>query len=180
MQTRHSSECNFGNLDKMVTSVVELLRRKGLTISSAESCTGGLLSELITSVPGASEVFEIGLCTYSVKMKNKMLGVPLEIIEEYGVVSCETARAMTEGLKKVSGADVCVSGTGIAGPCGGTPDVPVGTVCYGFDICGNIFTVKDNTAETIGIENITRDNVRHAAAESIFSIVEKALMEADQ
>ena len=75
------------NIEKIVTEVVELLKKRKLTISTAESCTGGLLSQLITSVSGASEVFELGICTYSERIKHEFLGVPMEEIEKYDVVS---------------------------------------------------------------------------------------------
>lgn len=102
------------NLDKLVTNVVQLLVRRGISVSTAESCTGGLLSELITAVPGASGIFELGICTYSERMKNRFLDVSPETIEKYGVVSREVALEMVRGLKKVSGADICISVTGIA------------------------------------------------------------------
>ena len=133
------TECIPGNLDKLVTNVVELLIRRGISVSTAESCTGGLLSELITAVPGASQVFELGICTYSERIKSRFLGVSPETLRQYGVVSRETALEMVIGLKKVSGADICVSVTGIAGPGGGTAETPVGTVFIGFDIMGRQF-----------------------------------------
>ncbi|MCD7810821.1 MAG: CinA family protein [Ruminococcus sp.] len=177
MQNGHSSEYKFDNLDRTVTNVVELLKRMGLTASVAESCTGGLLSELITSVSGASDVFELGICTYSEKMKNQMLGVPMELIEKYGVVSSEVASSMVSGLKRISRADVCISVTGIAGPGGGTAETPVGTVYIGFDVCGEHFV---RLPELWKLENKTRDAVRRSAAAYAFGIVEKMLMEAIQ
>lgn len=177
MQSGYSSECLDGNLDKTVTNVVKLLKHRGLTISTAESCTGGLLSELITSVSGASEVFELGICTYSEKTKHKFLSVPDSVIRCCGVVSEETALAMVQGLKKISGADVCVSVTGIAGPGGGTPETPVGTVYIGFDICGRQF-VKLPDLRTL--KDKSRNNIRHTAAMYAFGIIEEILMEAIQ
>ena len=82
-----TSKVTAENLDKLVTDVVKLLLSKGVTIATAESCTGGLLSELITSVPGASKIFEIGVCTYSNKIKHEYLGVPKSLFREYGAVS---------------------------------------------------------------------------------------------
>lgn len=163
------------NLDKLVTNVVQLLVRRGISISTAESCTGGLLSELITSVPGASGIFELGICTYSENMKNKFLDVSAGTIGMYGVVSRETALEMVRGLKKASGADICVSVTGIAGPGGGTEETPVGTVYIGFDIMGRQFA---ELPELWKLNDLSRSSIRKAAAVYIFETIEKALMEA--
>ena len=165
------------DLDNSVTTVVELLKQKKLTISTAESCTGGLLSEMITSVSGASEIFELGICTYSERIKHEFLGVPMEEIEKYGVVSEQVALSMVRGLKKRSGADICVSVTGIAGPSGGTPEQPVGTVYIGFDICGEQFVRLPKLWE---LEDRSRDNIRRCAADFAFKEIEKKIMEAEQ
>ncbi len=165
------------DLDNSVTTVVELLKQKKLTISTAESCTGGLLSEMITSVSGASEVFELGICTYSERIKHEFLGVPMEEIEEYGVVSEQVALSMVRGLKKRSGADICVSVTGIAGPSGGTPEQPVGTVYIGFDICGEQFV---KLPELWKLEDRNRENIRRCAADFAFKEIEKKITEAKQ
>lgn len=165
------------DLDNSVTTVVELLKQKKLTISTAESCTGGLLSEMITSVSGASEVFELGICTYSERIKHEFLGVPMEEIEKYGVVSEQVALSMVRGLKKCSGADICVSVTGIAGPSGGTPEQPVGTVYIGFDICGEQFV---KLPELWKLEDRSRENIRRCAADFAFKEIEKKITEAKQ
>jgi len=165
------------DLDNSVTTVVELLKQKKLTISTAESCTGGLLSEMITSVSGASEVFELGICTYSERIKHEFLGVSMEEIEKYGVVSEQVALSMVRGLKKRSGADICVSVTGIAGPSGGTPEQPVGTVYIGFDICGEQFV---KLPELWKLEDRSRENIRRCAADFAFKEIEKKITEAKQ
>lgn len=165
------------NLDKLVTNVVELLVRRGITISTAESCTGGLLSELITNVPGASQVFEFGICTYSERIKGRFLEVSQETLEKNGVVSRETALEMVRGLKKCSGADICVSVTGIAGPGGGTAEKPVGTVFIGFDIMGRQFV---ELPELWKMKDLSRSNIRRSAAFFVFDRIEKALMEAEK
>lgn len=177
MQNGQYSECFLGNLDKTVTNVVKLLEHRGLTIATAESCTGGLLSELITSVSGASDVFELGLCTYSEKMKIKYLDVSEATLKQHGVVSRETALAMVQGLKKCSGADVCVSVTGIAGPGGGTEETPVGTIYIGFDICGMQFV---RLPELWTLQDKSRNNLRRTAACYAFGIIEEILMKAVQ
>ena len=177
MVSSNFSECDTEKLDKTVENVVKLLEREGLTIATAESCTGGLLSELITSVSGASAVFELGICTYSQRIKTEFLGVPTEVIQEFGVVSEETALSMVKGLKKRSGADVCVSVTGIAGPSGGTADTPVGTVYIGFDICGSQFV---RLPELWKLSDMSRTNIRRCAAAYAFGTIEKILMEASK
>ena len=177
MTSSNYTECLPGNLDKTVTNVVKLLERGGMTISTAESCTGGLLSELITSVSGASAVFELGICTYSERIKSRFLGVPADEIEKYGVVSEQVALSMVSGLKERSGADVCVSVTGIAGPSGGTAETPVGTVYIGFDIMGKKFVRLPKLWE---LPDKSRQNIRYVAAAYVFETIEKALMEASQ
>jgi len=108
--------------------VYTLLKEKGLTLATAESCTGGLLSKMMTDLPGVSEVFLGGVCAYQNEIKEKLLGVPHEILETCGAVSEECAKALAEGARKTLGADIGVGITGIAGPGGGTEEKPVGTV----------------------------------------------------
>lgn len=107
------------------------LLEKDLKIATAESCTGGLIAGSITSVSGSSACFDCGVVTYSNEQKQKLLGVKNESLETYGAVSFEVAREMAEGVRRISGADIGVSVTGIAGPTGGTPEKPVGTVWIG-------------------------------------------------
>ena len=118
-------------LDKTAENVVQLLKARGLTAATAESCTGGLISAEITSVSGSSDVFGFGVCTYANEAKMRLLGVKAETLETVGAVSEETAMQMAEGVRKLSGADIAISVTGIAGPTGGTPEKPVGTVYIG-------------------------------------------------
>jgi len=108
--------------------VGRLLREKGKTIATAESCTGGLLAHLITNVPGASEYFKEGVVTYSNEAKVKLLGVPSQTLEEAGAVSHKTALAMARGIRQLASAEIGVAITGIAGPSGGSAEKPVGTV----------------------------------------------------
>ncbi|RMF11770.1 MAG: CinA family protein [Alphaproteobacteria bacterium] len=112
------------------TELVAEFTRRDLSVTTAESCTGGLVAAVITEVPGASAVFDRGFVTYTNAAKSEMLGVPAPLILEYGAVSEEVARAMADGALARSHADLAVSITGIAGPSGGTPEKPVGTVCF--------------------------------------------------
>ena len=156
------------SLDKLVYDVVQLFLNKGVTIATAESCTGGLISELITSVPGASKIFEIGVCTYSNKIKHEYLGVPKALFKEYGAVSRQVALAMVAGLQEQSGADICVSVTGTAGPGGGTPEKPVGTVFVGIS-SGRKRIVK--LLKLWELQDKSRDNIRMNAAYRIFEFL---------
>ena len=123
-------------LSNEVQELSELLIANGLTISVAESCTGGSLSRDLTSIPGASSYFDCGYVTYSNKSKVDMLGVDIQTIETYGAVSEEVALEMVIGVATKSHSDIAVSVTGVAGPTGGTPEKPVGTVCFGFSYDG--------------------------------------------
>lgn len=119
------------SIDKTAANVVKLLLSKGKKAATAESCTGGLVSAAITSVSGSSEVFEMGVCSYANRIKQETLGVTAEALEKYGAVSEQVAREMAQGVMERSGSDFAVSATGIAGPTGGSPEKPVGTVWIG-------------------------------------------------
>ena len=118
-------------MKKISKKVVDLLRKKKLKISFAESCTGGLLASSITSVSGSSKSFTLGLITYSNQAKMKILRVPKRIILKYGAVSRETCLSMVENLSKISMTNISMSITGVAGPKGGTKEKPVGLVFIG-------------------------------------------------
>jgi nicotinamide-nucleotide amidase len=108
--------------------VVRLLSEQGKTLAIAESCTGGLISHRVTNVPGASQVLLSGAVTYANTAKEQVLGVPPEMLGEHGAVSEPVAQAMAQGARHMRGADMAIAVTGIAGPGGGSPDKPVGTV----------------------------------------------------
>lgn len=108
-----------------------LLLEKNLKISTAESCTGGLIGGSLTSIPGISAYYECGFVTYSNEAKHKLIGVKKETLDEFGAVSAETVLEMAEGALLVSGADIAVSVSGIAGPGGGSKEKPVGLVYVG-------------------------------------------------
>lgn len=123
-------------------SVIELLKNNGFTLAVAESCTGGMLSSRLVSVPGASEVYKTGMVTYSNKSKRKFLGVKKNVLEKYGAVSKETAEKMAKGICDQTKADVSIAITGIAGPDGGSEEKPVGLVYMACSVNG-IVTVKE-------------------------------------
>jgi nicotinamide-nucleotide amidase len=119
----------FGEGEDTLEEVVgRLLKEQNLKIAVAESCTGGFLANLITNVPGASDYFLEGIVSYSNEAKMKSLGVQKNTLDSFGAVSSETALEMARGVRKISGADIGVSVTGIAGPTGGSVEKPVGTV----------------------------------------------------
>ena len=108
--------------------LLEACRQNGLKLATAESCTGGLVAGAITSIAGASEVFQAGFVTYSNETKTRLIGVPADLISAHGAVSEEVARAMCEKTLAVTGADIALAVTGIAGPSGGSAEKPVGLV----------------------------------------------------
>ncbi len=115
----------------LAARLVMLCRARGVTVATAESCTGGMIAASITGIPGSSAVFDRGFVTYSNAAKTEMLGVPAGLIEAVGAVSEAVAARMAEGAKKRAGAEIAVSVTGIAGPDGGSAEKPVGTVWFG-------------------------------------------------
>ena len=128
-------------MKKLSKKIVNLLRKKGLKISFVESCTGGLLSSVITSINDSSKIFTLGLVTYSNQSKINTLKVPRNIIMKYGAVSYETCLSMVKNLYKISKTNISVSITGIAGPKGGNKQKPVGLVFIGIKK-GNKILVK--------------------------------------
>jgi len=116
---------------RLEEAVGQLLLQRGMSVALAESCTGGLVAKRITDIPGSSAYFGAGFVTYSNEAKERFLGVPRQLLEQHGAVSEPVVRAMAEGALERSGADVAVAISGIAGPSGGTPEKPVGTVWFG-------------------------------------------------
>ena len=117
-------------------NVVELLAERHYTVTTAESCTGGLIAGTIVNAAGASEVLNEGYITYSNEAKERLVGVSHETLENYGAVSEQTAREMAEGAARAAGSDAALSATGIAGPGGGTEEKPVGLVYIGCTLNG--------------------------------------------
>lgn len=127
---------------KIEKELLILLHNANLTLSVAESCTGGLVSKRITDVPGSSLVFKGGIIAYNNEVKIEKLSVPEEDINTSGAVSEIVAIQMARGARVLFNSDIGLSITGIAGPGGGSPDKPVGTVCFGFAIKDKVFSIK--------------------------------------
>lgn len=149
----------------------EALRTRGATFAAAESCTGGLIAKRITDVPGASSVFMGGVVSYTDIVKNRVLGVPAELLEEYGAVSAPVARAMAEGARKVTAADFAVSVTGVAGPDRDERGNAVGTVFIGFS------SAEETIAERFDFGEKSRAEIREEAADEAFKLLEEKLKE---
>lgn len=143
--------------EDLVDVVGKLLLEKHITISCAESCTGGLFAAALTDIPGISEVFERGIVTYSNRAKMEELGVKAETLDKFGAVSPETACEMASGLAEKTGSDLCISVTGIAGPGGGTAEKPVGLAYIGIAYKGQVKAVKSQ------YRNVSRKWNRHYA-----------------
>lgn len=148
--------------------IVHLLKEKGYTITTAESCTGGLLAGRILNVSGASEVYNEGHITYSNEAKERLLGVNTDTLKVCGAVSAQTATEMALGAAKVANANVGLSTTGIAGPGGGTKEKPVGLVYVGCAINGEVVVEECHFRGT-------REEVRNAAVESVLQLLWKTL-----
>ena len=133
----------FSDQDETLAEVVfkKLLSNK-MSISFAESCTGGMISNTLTDIPGSSQVYGLGINTYSNIAKNKILNVPFKLINKYGAVSREVVKSMVKNLISLSGSDVGVAISGVAGPGGGTKDKPVGTVFVAYMINNKVITRK--------------------------------------
>ncbi len=144
-------------LYELAERVGTALKAKGMMMATAESCTGGWIAQAVTEVPGSSAWFERGFVVYTYISKREMLGVKPETLEQYGAVSVETVREMTAGALERSHAQVAVSVSGTAGPSGGTPQKPVGTVCFGWGL-------KDGVTQTVVIRfDGDREAVRRQA-----------------
>ena len=135
-----------------------LLLQKNLKLVTVESCTGGSLAKLVTDIPGSSAWFECGFTTYSNASKTQLVQVPAELIAQQGAVSQKVALAMAKGALAVTGGDIAISTTGIAGPDGGSLEKPVGTVCFGFATKDGIFSTDkqkfDGDRESVRSQSI--------------------------
>lgn len=154
----------IAEMNNLNNEVVELLIERKMTISAAESCTGGLFAALVTEVAGASEIIGESFVTYSNEAKMKHLGVNEVTLNKHGAVSRKTAYEMAEGLFKRTGANVTVGITGIAGPGGGTAEKPVGLVYAGICINGKIEVIKMNHSGS-------RNEVREKTCRQVFETI---------
>lgn len=156
------------DVDSLEQVVGDGLRERGMTLAVAESCTGGLLSKRITDLPGASDYYLGGVCSYSNDAKMKLLGVQKETLDQFGAVSAQTAEEMAEGAAKTLGADVGVGITGIAGPGGATEGKEVGLVYISVYFKGELITRKTNNS-------LGRDRVRNQAASTALDLIRRKL-----
>lgn len=162
-------------LEHSLKKLVKECADKEIKIATAESCTGGMISEWITSVSGSSAVIEFGLCSYSNRIKHKILGVREETLEKYTEYSKQCAVEMAKGALKVSGADYAVSTTGVAGPTGGTEDNPVGTVYI--CVCGNGFCEAQRFNFEGEFFELSREDIRILAAKAALKMLSKTIKE---
>ena len=159
------------DIGDLQTAAVARLKEKGLKAATAESCTGGYISKRITEVDGASAVFDCGVCSYANEIKEKVLGVQNETLMKYGAVSEQTAREMAAGIRKLSGADIGISTTGIAGPGGGTEEKTVGLVYVAVD--------SDKYSEVLKLQipsrsDDAREYIRYIASSHALHLLWKA------
>jgi nicotinamide-nucleotide amidase len=157
------------DLVALAEQVVAANRAAGLRVAVAESCTGGLVSAALTAVPGASDVFEAGFITYANEAKMSVLGVGSDLLETFGAVSIAAAWAMAHGALERSGADIAVAITGIAGPDGGTPQKPVGTVVFARALKGA--HMEDAVADTRQFGDLGRGPIRLQAARTALELL---------
>ena len=155
----------------LAAELVALASKNKVTVTTAESCTGGMVAAAITDIPGSSAVFERGFVTYGNAAKVQMLGVSQATLDATGAVSEQIAREMAIGAAKDASADIAVSITGIAGP-GGSEFKPEGRVCFGLSVSGHVET------ETIEFGALGRGNVRIAARDHALSMLHRALQKA--
>ncbi len=146
----------------MVLTLIAILRAKGLTIGTAESCTAGMICSAVGDIPGASEVLCGGIVSYANEVKTEVLGVSESIIERVGAVSEDCAAAMAKGAKRLLRCDIAVSVTGVAGPGGGSAEKPVGTVCFGLAMGNEVFTETVRFNSKADRARIRRLTVAHA------------------
>ena len=151
-------------------AVASLLKEQGLTVTTVESCTGGLLAGRLVNVAGVSEVFKQGFITYSNKAKRKLVGVKKATLREVGAVSERTAREMARGAVLATGADAAVSVTGIAGPDGGTEEKPVGLVYIGVAVRGQTWVQECHFTGN-------RARIREASVAAALTLLRKGILE---
>jgi nicotinamide-nucleotide amidase len=172
LKKRLGEFCYGIDVGSLEETVVHLLAERGLTIATAESCTGGLLAKRITDIPGSSAVFHMGAVTYSNEVKTAMLGVPKELLDQYGAVNPQVAKQMADGIRRRSGADFGIGITGLAGPDGGTPEKPVGLVYLALSDSQNIW-VREMRRTTSGKG---RGHIRNLAASNALDMIRRRVL----
>ena len=158
-------------MDTLLQEVTQQLAQRGETIPCAESCTGGLLAAALTRLPGSSAWFETGFVTYSNEAKQRLLGVSADSLRQYGAVSEAVVHEMAAGARRAANADYALSISGIAGPGGGSPEKPVGTVCFGL---ADRQTTYARTARFSG----NRDEIRRQAVDFALAFLNEILSSA--
>jgi nicotinamide-nucleotide amidase len=153
----------------LAAQIVETATKAGITLTTAESCTGGMVAAALTDIPGASAVFQRGFVTYSNLAKQEMIGVSPATLEAHGAVSEKVALEMAQGARRAAGADIAVAISGIAGP-GGSEFKPEGRVCYA------IATAQGTLCQTIEHGALGRAHVRRAATDHALSMIAAALV----
>ncbi len=148
--------------------IIKKASENKITISCAESCTGGLICAALTDIPGSSSVLLGGVVSYVVSAKEDILNVSKKTIDNYGVVSCETAIEMASGARRLFNSTISISTTGIAGPGGATKDKPVGTVCFALQF-------KDNIKTLITCKGSNREDIRKKAVMTALELIYKSL-----
>jgi len=160
----------YTDKDESIEKVVaDLLLEKNLTISTAESCTGGLLGNLLTDIPGSSDYFLHGVISYSNESKSELLGVDEDLFETVGAVSKEVVHQMASGIRRISSSDIGVGISGIAGPGGGSEEKPVGTVYIGVDYMNHVYSYRYNF-------HGTRKDIKLASAEYALDIIRNLII----
>lgn len=149
---------------------VELLKKHNLKIATAESCTGGMVASFITSVSGVSDVFEMGITSYSCRIKNEILGVEKDTLNKFGAISEQTARQMAENVKRIAGSDIGVSVTGVAGPSS-SEGHPMGYVFIA------LADGEKTTVKLLNIEPISREFVRETVVSELFELIRNYIKE---
>jgi nicotinamide-nucleotide amidase len=155
---------------KLPKKIVKILKKKKLKISFAESCTGGMLASQITSISGASEVFKLGMVTYSNQAKIDILHVPKEILKKYGAVSKECCEIMAKNIQKIGKSHIGISITGVAGPKGGTLKKPIGLVYVGISK-NSIFKFK----EFLFNKKLSRAEIQKKTCSKTFKLIQQLI-----
>lgn len=163
------SEMNNTACDCLAVRLLEVFRAGSFTFAAAESCTGGLTNARLTAVAGSSDVVFGGVVSYSNEVKMKVLGVSENTLSSFGAVSEETAYEMADGVRRITGADIAVSVTGIAGPSGGSDTKPVGTVCFGVASPSGVVTETEHFGSTL-----SRGEIRRLASDHALTLAVKA------